>query len=97
MDLLETIIKGRVMMIPLLACSVIAMAVFFDRLLAFWANSKVDIPALRSNVARLLREHRVKDAAVLCANTPSPVSAVLLAGLQSYIKLEKRTPEYRGE
>ena len=93
MDLLETIIKGRVMMLPLLACSVIAMAVFFDRLLAFWANSKVDVPALRSNLMRLLREHKVKEAAVLCANTPSPVSAVLLAGLQSYMKLVKRTPE----
>ncbi len=93
MDLLETIIKGRVMMIPLLACSVIATAVFIDRLLAFWKNSKVDVPALRANLIRHLREHRIKDAAVLCANTPSPVSAVLLAGLQSYMKLEKRTPE----
>jgi len=42
---------------------------------------------------RLLREHKIKEAAVLCANTPSPVSAVLLAGLQSYMKLAKRTPE----
>jgi len=42
---------------------------------------------------QLLREHKVREAAVLCANTPGPVSAVLLAGLQSYLKLAKRTPE----
>ncbi|MEK6235242.1 MAG: MotA/TolQ/ExbB proton channel family protein [Planctomycetales bacterium] len=93
MDLLETIIKGRMMMLPLLACSVIAMSVFLDRLAAFWTNSKIDVPALRANLMKLLREHKVKEAAVLCANTPNPVAAVLLAGLQSYMKLEKRTPE----
>ena len=93
MDILETLIKGRVMMIPLLGCSVIAMAVVLDRLVAFYINSKVDVLALRSNLMKLLREHKVKDAALLCANTPSPVSAVLLTGLQSYMKLEKRTPE----
>jgi biopolymer transport protein ExbB len=93
MDLLETLIKGSEMMIPLLICSVIAMAVVFDRLLAFWTNSKVDVPALRANLNKLLLEHKVKEAAVLCANTPSPVSAVLLAGLQSYMNLKNRTPE----
>ncbi len=93
MDLLETLNKGGMMMIPLLVCSVIAMSIFFDRLFAFWANSKVDVHALRSNLAKLLREHKVKEAAVLCANTPSPVSAVLSAGLQPYMKPTKRTPE----
>jgi len=93
MDLLETLLKGRMMMVPLLACSVIALAVILDRVMAFYANSKVDVRALRSNLMRLLREHKVREAAVLCANTPGPVSAVLLAGLQSYLKLAKRTPE----
>jgi len=93
MDLLETILKGRMMMVPLLACSVIALAVILDRMMAFYANSKVDVRALRSNLMQILREHKVREAAVLCANTPGPVSAVLLAGLQSYLKLAKRTPE----
>jgi len=93
MNLLETILKGQVMMIPLMACSVIALAVFMDRLLAFYANGKVDVRALRSQLRNLLREHKLKEAAVLCADTPGPISAVLLAGIQSYNKLVKRTPE----
>jgi len=93
MDLLETILKGRIMMVPLLACSVIALAVFIDRLMAFYQNGKVDVRALRSQLMRLLRQHKVKEAALLCTNTPGPISAVLLAGLQSYFKLEKKTPE----
>jgi len=93
MDLLETLLKGKIMMVPLMVCSVLALAVFLDRFMAFYRNSKVDVRALRSQLMRLLREHRVKDAALLCANTPGPISAVLLSGLQSYMKLEKRTPE----
>ena len=65
MDLLETILKGRIMMIPLMACSVMALAVFLDRLMAFYANSKIDVPALRSNLMRLLREHKVKVKVVM--------------------------------
>ena len=93
MDLLETLLKGKIMMIPLMVCSIVALAVFLDRLMAFYKNSKVDVRVLRSQLMRLLREHKVKDAILLCASTPGPISAVLLSGLQSYMKLEKRTPE----
>jgi len=84
--MLELIIQGKIMMIPLLACSVLALAVIFDRAKAFAENRKVDTRALRSRVLGLLGEGNLDDAALLCANTPGPVSAVLLAGLQSYAK-----------
>ncbi len=84
--MLETIVKGSWMMIPLMVCSVLATAVLIDRALAFWANSKIDTKSLRANVLSLLAENRPEDAAVLCSNTPGPISAVLLTGLQSYAK-----------
>ena len=43
--MIETIIKGGVMMIPLLACSVAAVAVIIDRLKAFTADLGVEIHA----------------------------------------------------
>jgi biopolymer transport protein ExbB len=84
--MLETIVKGSWMMIPLMICSVLATAVLIDRAMAFWANSKVDTRSLRANVLSMLSENRLADAAVLCSATPGPVSAVLLTGLQSYTK-----------
>jgi len=42
---------------------------------------------------RHLKRGEVKEAGMLCMSTPGPVSAVLLAGLQAYSGLEKRTPE----
>lgn len=86
MNLWETIIQGGAMMVPLMACSVAALAVLIDRGWAFYANSKIDSRALRAQVLDLVAQDRVQDAALLCGTTPGPVSAVLLAGLQSYLK-----------
>ena len=60
---------------------VLALAVFLDRLWAFYSNSKIDTRALRAQLMKHLRRGNVSDAALLCANTPGPVSAVLLTGL----------------
>lgn len=84
--MLETIIKGGSMMVPLMFESVLALAVVLDRWIAFSRNDRVDTRSLRSKVMDLLAAGKVNDAAVLCANTPGPVSAVMLAGLQAYAK-----------
>lgn len=93
--MIETIIKGGPLMVPLLACSIAALAVLIDRAKAFYDNSKIDTKALRAEIMALLEENRVSDAITLCSSTPSPISAVLLVGIQSYEKMlsVKATPE----
>ncbi len=85
-SLLQYILLGKLMMIPLMVCSLAGLAVILDRGWAYWQNSKVDTRALRAQVLDLLGQGKIEEAANLCAATPSPVSAVLLAGLQSYAK-----------
>ena len=87
--MLEFILKGGSMMVPLMAESVICLAVLFERALAFYQNRKVDVRALRAEVLGLLAEGRLDDAIMICASTPSPVSAVMLVGLQTYQKLKE--------
>ncbi len=84
LDLLKIVIDGGWMMAPLLALSVVALVIVFERGYAFWRNSTIDARGLRSRVFALIRKQEVDDAALLCASTPHPVSAVLLAGLQAY-------------
>ncbi len=93
--MIQYIIEGGPMMLVLLACSIVSLAVNIDKIRAFRANSKIDVRSLRAQVLTLLGENRVTDAMTLCANTPGPVSAILLVGLQSYHKLlsAKPTPE----
>ena len=85
--MIETIINGGPLMIPLLGCSIAALAALIDRYLAFRAYSKVDTRSLRAEILTLLEENRIMEAKNLCASTPGPVSAVLLVGLQSFEKL----------
>ena len=84
--MLEKIIQGSWMMVPLMICSVLALAALIDRWWAFRTNAGVD--ALRSKVLELLGEGEIDEAAKLCASTPGPVSAVILAGLQAYSRLK---------
>lgn len=93
--MIETIINGGPLMIPLLACSIAALAALIDRFLAFRAYGKVDARSLRAEILTFLEEQRVLDAKNLCASTPGPVSAVLLVGLQSFEKVlsVKGSPE----
>jgi biopolymer transport protein ExbB len=89
--MLETIIKGGPMMVPLMFLSVLAVAVAIDRWIAFSRNDKLDSRSLRAKVMELLAAGKVSEAATLCASTPGPVSAVMLAGLQAYAKFAKIT------
>lgn len=84
--MLKTIVDGGWMMIPLMVESVIALGVVLDRAVSFWRLNQVDTRSLRAQVMQLIREDRVQEAALLCAQTPNPVSAVLLAGIQAFDK-----------
>ena len=78
--MLELIVMGMPLMIPLLIESVLAVAVTIDRYIAFRANSKVDVRTLRAKMLAMLEAGQGQEALALCFNTPGPVSAVLAAG-----------------
>lgn len=82
--MLEIFIKGGSMMWFLLALSLAGLAVLLDRTVAFYRYSRIDNRSLRAKVLGLLAEDKIEQAALICADTPGPVSAVLLTGLQSY-------------
>jgi biopolymer transport protein ExbB len=84
--MLEIIYKGGWMMLPLAVCSLLTLAVIVDRAWAFLANAKVQTRSLRAKVLERLARDEPEEAALLCAETPGPVSAVLLAGLKAYVK-----------
>jgi biopolymer transport protein ExbB len=85
--MLEHILKGGPMMIPLVICSVISLAVVYDRWMVFRANRKIDSAALRAKVLADLRADNMAAAISECESVKGPIASVLLAGLQSYSQL----------
>ena len=74
-------------MIPLMLCSLVALAVVYDRWMAFRENRKIDTGSLRSKVLARLRENNIPAAISECEASNGPVASVLLAGLRSYHQL----------
>mgnify|MGYP000439317157 FL=1 len=87
--MLEYLLDGGPLMLPLLACSIAALAVIVDRVRAFRA-AEADTVHLRARVTDCLDSGRVDDAVALCQKSRGPVAAVLLAGLDRYRKLLAR-------
>jgi len=84
--MLEQIIKGGYIMIPLVGLSIVALAVIIDRIRAF-RLAEVDSSALRTRVIDLLEDNRVDEAIEACERFRGPVAAVLLVGLHKFRKL----------
>jgi biopolymer transport protein ExbB len=85
--MLEHLLKGGPLMIPLIACSMISLAVVFDRWFAFRENRRIDTRSLRSRVLAHLRENNIPAAISECETARGPIASVLLAGLRSYQQL----------
>lgn len=84
--MLKTLIQGGPLMVVLLIESVLAIAVMLDRASAFRKNTRIDIRSLRSKVQNQMLAGNYEEALTACLATPGPVSAVMAAGLQSYLK-----------
>ncbi|MBT3295370.1 MAG: MotA/TolQ/ExbB proton channel family protein [Verrucomicrobia bacterium] len=82
--MLEQLLKGGFMMIPLMVCSLVSLAVVYDRWMAFRANKQIDTLSLRAKVLASLRAGNIDAAIDECAAAGGPVASVLLAGLRSY-------------
>jgi biopolymer transport protein ExbB len=88
--MIEQILKGGPLMVPIMACSLVALAVVYDRWTAFRENRAVDTRALRAKVLARLRGNDLDGAIRECEASRGPIAAVLLAGLRSYQQLRNK-------
>ncbi|MFZ9935505.1 MAG: MotA/TolQ/ExbB proton channel family protein [Luteolibacter sp.] len=68
-------------------CSLISLAVVFDRWQAFRDNRRIDTRSLRSKILAHLRKDDLAAAIEECKTARGPIASVLLAGLRSYDQL----------
>ena len=78
--MLEFFQKGGIVMYPILLCSILALAIFLERLWAL-ARRRVAPPRLLSEIERLLVQQRRDEAIGTCRASDSALGRILLAGL----------------
>src|SRR3990167_8719702 len=80
--LLDLFIKGGPVMWPILFCSIVALAVFLERI---WVlqQKKVIPPKLLTNVRDLVEKGKISEARALCDADSSPIAKILAAALNT--------------
>ncbi|NLY30059.1 MAG: MotA/TolQ/ExbB proton channel family protein [Firmicutes bacterium] len=83
--MLDLIIRGGPVMIPLLLCSVLVVAVSLERLV-YLLRCRVDTEDLMDDIKLALQQGKILEAIQIAKKTRGPVAAVLAAGIAHYDK-----------
>jgi len=80
--LIDLVIKGGPFMYPIVFCSVVALAIFMERL---WTlRRKLIIPKdFINKVEDLVHRNKLEDAIFLCQGNSSSIARTFLAGLKN--------------
>ena len=88
--MMNYLMDGGWMMLPLLICSIVMGAAIIDRVRAFRAAAALDPKGLRAKVVALVADGKLADAADACRASEGPVAAVLLTGLEKLERLQRK-------
>lgn len=79
--MLEIFLKGGPLMYPILLCSVLALAIFFERLWSFYRMNRGS-GQLVTEVEDLVRKQHIDEAVIVCQRVGTPLSRILLGALR---------------
>lgn len=79
----ETIVRGGPVMVPIILCSILALAIVLER---FWFLQRVSIDTRHflDEVTAAIRHNKVLEALDLCERTPGPVALITKAALAKH-------------
>lgn len=88
---LNLISKGGIIMIPILVCSIVALAIIIERLIEM-KRLGGDADLLSVNVKKLLEQGNDKKALDVCGQAQDPIGQIFKAGL-----LNRKNPRWKLE
>lgn len=97
--MIELIVRGGVFMYPIIFCSVVAFAVFLERLWVLRRRKIIPDDFVR-NVEELIRKQKLSDALFLSQGDSSSIGRIFFAGLKNAgrgLWLVKEAIEERGD
>ena len=81
----DFVVKGGVLMIPIALCSIIALAIFLERL---WSlrRSRVIPRDFLIEIEDLIRREKIPEAITRCRKDNSSMANIILAGIRNFGK-----------
>lgn len=96
--MIDLIVKGGIFMYPIIFCSIIALAVFLERLWVLRRKYIIPEEFIR-HIEGLLKKQKISEAIFLCQSDMSSIAKIFLAGLKNTQKgmwLIKEAIQERG-
>jgi len=88
----QFVMKGGYLMYPIILCSIITLAILFERLFAL-RRSRTIPEKFIIEVSDLVRQQRMEDALTQCRLNESSISRVLQAGISRHSKPRQQVKE----
>ena len=88
----QFVMKGGYLMYPIMFCSVLTLAIFFERLFAL-RRSRIIPDKFIIEVSDLVRQQRMEDAMTQCRLNNSSIARVLMAGISRHDKSRQQVKE----
>ncbi len=88
----QFVMKGGYLMYPIMLCSIITMAILFERLFAL-RRSRIIPERFIVEVSDLVRQQRMEDAMTQCRLNNSSIARVLMAGISRHNKPRQQVKE----
>ena len=79
MDVIKVLIKGGVMMIPLLACSVVSVTIIIERFFYWYRIRSRDLP---EQMLQLVEKQEIENALELARKARDPILKVIAVGIE---------------
>lgn len=91
-DILDLLMKGGILMVPIVFTSVVALAITIERL---WSlrRASTDSQKFMQGIRTVLRQHRYRDAVRLCEQNDGSIARILKAGLLRYNRSKEEIRE----
>lgn len=83
--MLNFIIKGGVFIYPIIICSILSLAIFFEKMWSLRRNKIIPV-AFLNEIERLLKKDNFSEALKLCDNNGSSIANIFSAGIINYGK-----------
>lgn len=77
------IAKGGILMIPIILCSVLALAIIIERFYSLH-RAQIDTQAFMARIREVLKRNKIMEAIQVCEDTPGPIAQILKAGILKY-------------
>ena len=88
----QFVMKGGYLMYPIMICSVLTLAILFERLFAL-RRSRIIPDKFIIEVSDLVRQQRMEDALTQCRLNNSSIARVLMAGISRHNKSRQQIKE----